>query len=63
MNVIPGLGDHQCALGLVSGVLAAYIRAKNIGQGEYVSTNLLHTSIYTQAIMIQAAQYPDYGQA
>ncbi|HAX3032654.1 CaiB/BaiF CoA transferase family protein [Escherichia albertii] len=62
MNVIPGLGDHQCAMALVSGALAAYIRAKNTGEGEYVSTNLLHTSIYTQAIMIQAAQYPDYGQ-
>ncbi|MEO3990936.1 CaiB/BaiF CoA transferase family protein [Pseudocitrobacter cyperus] len=62
MNVIPGLGDHQCAMGLVSGVLAAYIRAMNTGLGEYVSTNLLHTSIYTQAIMVQAAQYPDYGQ-
>ncbi|PWC17944.1 CoA transferase [Brenneria roseae subsp. roseae] len=63
MNVIPGLGDHQCAMGLVSGVLAAYIRAKNTGQGEYVSTSLLHTAIYTQAIMIQAAQYKDYGQS
>ncbi|WP_283163628.1 CaiB/BaiF CoA transferase family protein [Brenneria tiliae] len=62
MNVIPGLGDHQCALALVSGVLAAYIRAKNTGKGECVSTNLLHTSIYMQAIMIQAAQYKDYGQ-
>lgn len=62
MNVIPGLGDHQCAMALVSGALAAYIRAKNTGEGEYVSTNLLHTSIYTQAIMIQAAQYSDYGQ-
>ncbi len=63
MNVIPGLGDHQCAMALVSGALAAYIRAKNTGEGEYVSTNLLHTSIYTQGIMIQAAQYPEYGQA
>lgn len=39
MNVIPGLGDHQCAMALVSGALAAYIRAKNTGR-EYVSTNL-----------------------
>ncbi len=62
MNVIPGLGDHQCALALVAGVLAAYIRAKSTGKGENVSTNLLHTSIYTQAIMMQAAQYTDYGQ-
>lgn len=62
MNVIPGLGDHQCAMALASGVLAAYIHAKNTGEGEYVSTNLLHTSIYTQAIMIQAAQYKEHGQ-
>lgn len=62
MNIIAGVGDHQCAMALVYGALAAYIRAKNTGEGEYVSTNLLHTSIYTQGIMIQAAQYPEYGQ-
>lgn len=62
MNVIPGLGDHQCALALVSGVLAALFHAKNTGMGEKVSTNLLHTSIYMQGIMIQAAQYKGLGQ-
>lgn len=62
MNVIPGLGDHQCAVALTAGVLAAYVKAKTTGHGEWVSTNLLHMSIYTQGIMIQAAQYPDYGQ-
>lgn len=62
MNVIPGLGDHQVALGLTAGVLAALIHAKNTGQGEKVSSNLLHAAIYMQAIMVQAAQYPEYGQ-
>lgn len=62
MNVIPGLGDHQCAMMLAAGVLAAYIRAQKTGKGEKVSTNLLHTAIYVQGIMVQAAQYTDYGQ-
>lgn len=62
MNVIPGLGDHQCAMMLAAGVLASYIRAQKTGKGEKVSTNLLHTAIYVQGIMVQAAQYPDYGQ-
>jgi cinnamoyl-CoA:phenyllactate CoA-transferase len=62
MNVIPGLGDHQCALALAAGVLAALYQAKVTGLGEKVSTNLLHTAIYMQGIMIQAAQYPELGQ-
>ncbi|MTJ83212.1 MAG: CoA transferase [Telmatospirillum sp.] len=62
MNVIPGLGDHQCALALAAGVIAALFRARITGEGEKVSTNLLHTAIYMQGIMVQAAQYPAYGQ-
>lgn len=62
MNVIPGLGDHQCGMILAAGVLAAYIKAQKTGRGDKVSTSLLQTSIYTQAIMIQAAQYTEYGQ-
>ena len=62
MNVIPGLGDHQAGIVLSTGVLAALYQAKMTGKGEKVSTNLLHTAIYGQAIMIQGAQYPDYGQ-
>jgi cinnamoyl-CoA:phenyllactate CoA-transferase len=61
MMVIPGLGDHQCALALVGGVIAALLHAKLTGEGDKVSTNLLHTSIYTQAIMVQAAQYTHLG--
>lgn len=62
MNVVPGLGDHQCGMMLAAGILAAYINAQRTGKGEKVSTNLLHTAIYTQGIMIQGAQYTDYGQ-
>ena len=62
MNVIPGLGDHQCGIALSTGVLAALYRAKKTGCGEKVSTNLLHTSIYMQGIMVQAAQYKGLGQ-
>lgn len=62
MNVIPGLGDHQAGIVLSTGVLAALYQAKLTGKGEKVSTNLMHTAIFSQAIMIQSAQYPDYGQ-
>lgn len=56
-NLIPALGDHQGALALTVGVLAALYRAKATGQGEKVSTNLLHTAIWVQAFQIQGAQY------
>ena len=61
MNLIPGLGDHQAAYMLAAGVTAAYVRALRFGQGDYVTTNLLHASVFTQGIMIQAAQYTDVG--
>lgn len=56
-NWIPGLGDHQAAMMLSAGVLAALNRAKETGQGEKVSVNLLHAAIYVQAMLIQASQY------
>ena len=62
MNVIPGLGDHQAGLALCTGVLAALYQARMTGRGEKVSTNLMHMAIFTQGIMVQGAQYPDYGQ-
>lgn len=62
MNVIPGLGDHQAGMMLAAGVLAALFKAKQTGKGEKVAVNLLHAAIYTQAIMVQASQYKDYGQ-
>ncbi len=56
-NLIPALGDHQAALALTVGILAALLRAKETGKGEKVSTNLLHTAIWVQAFQIQGCQY------
>jgi cinnamoyl-CoA:phenyllactate CoA-transferase len=62
INLIPGMGDHQAGLLLAAGVMAALFNAQRSGNGERVSINLLHTSIWVQAIMVQAAQYTDMGQ-
>lgn len=62
INLIPGMGDHQSGLFLAAGVMAALFNAQRTGIGERVSINLLHTSIWIQAIMIQAAQYTELGQ-
>ena len=56
-NLIPALGDHQGALALTVGVLAALFRAKTTGKGEKVTTNLLHTAVWVQSFQIQGAQY------
>ena len=56
-NLIPALGDHQGALALTAGVLAALYRQARTGKGEKVTTNLLHTAIWVQGFSIQAAQY------
>ena len=62
INLVPGMGDHQAGLHLAAGVMAALLKARTDGVGEKVSVNLLHTSIFTQAIMVQAAQYTELGQ-
>lgn len=56
-NLIPALGDHQGALALTAGVIAALYRAAKTGKGEKVSTNLLHTGIWVQSFQIQGCQY------
>lgn len=61
MNVIPGLGDHQAGMFLAAGTMAALYRAKMTGKGEKVSTSLFQSAIYDVGMMLQAAQYPDYG--
>lgn len=61
MNVIPGLGDHQAGMFLVSGVIAALYKAKETGKGEKVSVSLFHSAMYTVGVMLQAAQYTDHG--
>jgi cinnamoyl-CoA:phenyllactate CoA-transferase len=62
INLIPGMGDHQAGLFLAAGVMAALFKAQRTGVGERVSTNLLHSSVWVQSIMVQAAQYTDLGQ-
>lgn len=56
-NWTVGLGDHQASLALSSGILAALLRAKSTGQGEKVSVNLLHVSIFVQSLLLQCSQY------
>lgn len=58
-NWTVGLGDHQASMALSSGILAALYRAKATGQGEKVSVNLLHVSIFVQSLLLQCAQYGD----
>jgi len=62
VNLIPGMGDHIAGLLLASGIMAALYKAERTGCGERVCINLLHTSIWDQAIMLQAAQYTTTGQ-
>ena len=62
MNLVPGIGDNVAGMFLAAGVLAALFRARETGRGEKVTTNLLHSSIFVQSTMVQAAQYPDIGQ-
>ncbi len=62
INLIPGMGDHQAGMFLAAGVMAALFGAAKTGQGERVSVNLLHSSVWVQSIMVQAAQYTEIGQ-
>lgn len=57
INVAPGMGDHSAGMCLLSGVLAAYIKAKNTGIGEMVTVSLYHAAVYGMGIMIPSAQY------
>lgn len=50
-NLIPALGDHQAALALTAGILGALYRQQKTGQGENVSTNLLHTAIWVHSVV------------
>jgi cinnamoyl-CoA:phenyllactate CoA-transferase len=58
MNLVPGIGDHTGGLFLSAGLLTALYKAAKTGKGDKVTVNLLHTSVFVQAIMLQAAQYP-----
>ncbi|MGB4659497.1 MAG: CoA transferase [Mobilitalea sp.] len=60
MNCVPGMGDHQCGMYLATGILAAYINAKNTGKGEKVTVSLYHGAVYGLATMIHSAQYGNH---
>lgn len=60
-NIIPGLGDHQAGLFLAAGMSAALYKAKVTGVGEKVSVSLFNSAMYTVGIMLQGAQYTEYG--
>lgn len=62
MNVVPGLGDHNVGMNLAAGILAALYHAKQTGKGEKVETSLYETAIFNMGMMVQAAQYTDYGK-
>lgn len=57
MSLIAGFGDHQVAMNLSSGILAALYRARETGKGDKVTVSLLHTAIWDVAIMLQSSQY------
>lgn len=59
MMTIPGVGDHQVAMNLASGLLAALYRASRTGKGDKVTVSLFHSAIWDVAIMLQASQYGD----
>jgi len=62
INLIPGIGDHISGMFMAAGIMTALFNAQKTGKGDYVTTNLLHCSIFVQGIAIQAAQYKGLGQ-
>lgn len=62
INLVPGLGDHQAGMMLASGIMAALLGAQRTGKGDKVTIDLLHTSVFVQAIPVMAAQYKGMGQ-
>lgn len=62
MNVVPGVGDHNVGMNLAAGILAALYHAKMTGKGEKVETSLFETAVFNMGMMVQAAQYTDYGE-
>ncbi|MCQ2553171.1 MAG: CoA transferase [Clostridia bacterium] len=59
----PGFGDTVAGMALGEAVLAAYIKALKTGNGEKVSTNLVHSSVFCQATMLQSEQFEGIGKS
>ena len=62
INLVPGIGDHITGMFMAAGIMTALYNVQKTGIGDYVTINLLHTSIFVQGIAIQAAQYKGLGQ-
>ena len=57
MLTVQGFGDHQVAMNLAAGVLAALYRAKMTGEGDQVIVSLFHSAVWDVSLMLQASQY------
>ncbi len=56
-NMMLGLGDLNTAMSLVAGVLAAYCKVQNGGEGRQVEASLLGTSIWMASMDYVISQY------
>lgn len=57
MLTVAGFGDHQVAMNLAAGVLAALFRAKMTGEGDKVVVSLFHSAVWDISLVLQASQY------
>lgn len=57
MLTVQGFGDHQVAMNLAAGVLAALYKAKMTGEGDQVIVSLFHSGVWDVALMLQSSQY------
>ncbi len=57
MLTVQGFGDHQVAMNLAAGVLAALFKAKMTGEGDQVVVSLFHSAVWDVSLMLQASQY------
>ena len=57
MLTVAGFGDHQVAMNLAAGVLAALFRAKMTREGDKVVVSLFHSAVWDISLVLQASQY------
>lgn len=57
MLTVQGFGDHQVAMNLAAGVLAALYKAQRTGEGDHVVVSLFHSAVWDISLMLQASQY------
>ena len=57
MLTVQGFGDHQVAMNLAAGILAALYKAKMTGEGDQVIVSLFHSGVWDVALMLQSSQY------